>query len=84
MEEEAVVEEMGPMESPPCSKSSPGAERSPLPIPISGGCVVLGSLSMGASLSNLTEVANGSGIGPGLGDISECCVACVSLYLAPP
>ncbi|XP_023005829.1 F-box protein PP2-A15 isoform X2 [Cucurbita maxima] len=39
---------------------------------------------MGASLSNLSEVANGSTIGPGLGDIPESCVACVFLYLTPP
>ncbi|PKI72543.1 hypothetical protein CRG98_007065 [Punica granatum] len=39
---------------------------------------------MGASLSNLTEGANVSGIGPGLGDIPESCVACVFLYLTPP
>ncbi|KAI4300399.1 hypothetical protein L6164_033783 [Bauhinia variegata] len=37
---------------------------------------------MGASLSNLG--ANGSTIGPGLGDIPESCVACVFLYLTPP
>ncbi|KAK7392537.1 hypothetical protein VNO78_20980 [Psophocarpus tetragonolobus] len=37
---------------------------------------------MGASLSSLG--ANGSTIGPGLGDIPESCVACVFLYLAPP
>ncbi|KAK4481139.1 hypothetical protein RD792_012016 [Penstemon davidsonii] len=37
---------------------------------------------MGASLSNLSE--NGSGDGPGLGDIPESCVACVFLYLTPP
>ncbi|KAF8395324.1 hypothetical protein HHK36_019267 [Tetracentron sinense] len=36
---------------------------------------------MGASLSNLTE---GSNIGPGLGDIPESCVACVFMYLTPP
>lgn len=39
---------------------------------------------MGAALSNLTEGANGSTIGPGLGDIPESCVACVFLYLTPP
>ncbi|GLT75070.1 hypothetical protein SLA2020_468210 [Shorea laevis] len=39
---------------------------------------------MGASLSNLTEGANGSAMGPGLGDIPESCVACVFLYLTPP
>ncbi|XP_022933858.1 F-box protein PP2-A15-like isoform X2 [Cucurbita moschata] len=39
---------------------------------------------MGASLSNLSEVTNGSTIGPGLGDIPESCVACVFLYLTPP
>ncbi|KAK4798816.1 hypothetical protein SAY86_031142 [Trapa natans] len=39
---------------------------------------------MGASLSNLTEGANGSSISPGLGDIPENCVACVFLYLTPP
>lgn len=39
---------------------------------------------MGASLSNLTEGANGSGMGPGLGDIPESCVACVFMYLTPP
>lgn len=39
---------------------------------------------MGASLSNLAEGANGSTIGPGLGDIPESCVACVFLYLTPP
>lgn len=39
---------------------------------------------MGASLSNLTEGANGSAIGPGLGDIPESCVACVFMYLTPP
>ncbi|XP_010243198.1 PREDICTED: F-box protein PP2-A15-like [Nelumbo nucifera] len=40
---------------------------------------------MGATLSNLTEgVANGSTIGPGLGDIPESCVACVFMYLTPP
>ncbi|OVA19441.1 F-box domain [Macleaya cordata] len=39
---------------------------------------------MGASLSNLTEGANGSTIGPGLGDIPESCVACVFMYLTPP
>ncbi|KAM1094219.1 hypothetical protein FF1_009259 [Malus domestica] len=39
---------------------------------------------MGASLSNLTEGANGSGHGPGLGDIPESCVACVFMYLTPP
>ena len=38
---------------------------------------------MGASLSNLT--ADGSATrGPGLGDIPECCVAYVFLYLTPP
>jgi len=37
---------------------------------------------MGASLSSVG--ANGSIIGPGLGDIPECCVACVFLYLTPP
>ncbi|KAE9612353.1 hypothetical protein Lal_00014172 [Lupinus albus] len=37
---------------------------------------------MGSSLSNLGT--NGSTIGPGLGDIPECCVACVFLYLTPP
>ncbi|CAN1201010.1 F-box protein PP2-A15 [Linum perenne] len=40
---------------------------------------------MGASLSNLTEGANGGGFrGPGLGDIPENCVACVFTYLTPP
>ncbi|CAN0879957.1 F-box protein PP2-A15 [Linum grandiflorum] len=41
---------------------------------------------MGASLSNLTEGANGGGgaRGPGLGDIPESCVACVFTYLTPP
>lgn len=40
---------------------------------------------MGASLSNLSEGgANGSTLGPGLGDIPESCVACVFLYLTPP
>ncbi|CAI0408159.1 unnamed protein product [Linum tenue] len=39
---------------------------------------------MGASLSNLTEGANGAAIGPGLGDIPESCVACVFTYLTPP
>ncbi|XP_043707563.1 F-box protein PP2-A15-like isoform X2 [Telopea speciosissima] len=39
---------------------------------------------MGATLSNLTEGANGSGNGPGLGDIPESCVACVFMYLTPP
>lgn len=40
---------------------------------------------MGATLSNLTEVGNGSGGGgPGLGDIPESCVACVFMYLTPP
>lgn len=40
---------------------------------------------MGASLSNLTEGgSNGSGNGPGLGDIPESCVACVFMYLTPP
>ncbi|WVY98225.1 hypothetical protein V8G54_030376 [Vigna mungo] len=37
---------------------------------------------MGASLSSLG--ANGSTVGPGLGDIPESCVACVFLYLTPP
>ncbi|CAJ1968773.1 unnamed protein product [Sphenostylis stenocarpa] len=36
---------------------------------------------MGASQSSLG--ANGSTIGPGLGDIPESCVACVFLYLTP-
>ncbi|KAJ9181471.1 hypothetical protein P3X46_009599 [Hevea brasiliensis] len=39
---------------------------------------------MGASLSNLTEGANGAAMGPGLGDIPESCVACVFTYLTPP
>lgn len=39
---------------------------------------------MGASLSNLGEVVNGSTIGPGLGDIPENCVARVFLHLTPP
>ncbi|KAJ4969807.1 hypothetical protein NE237_002906 [Protea cynaroides] len=39
---------------------------------------------MGATLSNLTEGANGSANGPGLGDIPESCVACVFMYLTPP
>lgn len=39
---------------------------------------------MGASLSNLNDGANGSTLGPGLGDIPESCVACVFLYLTPP
>lgn len=41
---------------------------------------------MGATLSNLTEGggANGTGNGPGLGDIPESCVACVFMYLTPP
>ena len=42
---------------------------------------------MGASLSGLSEGANGgsaAGGGPGLGDIPESCVACVFLYLTPP
>lgn len=39
---------------------------------------------MGASLSNLTEGANGVAMGPGLGDIPESCVACVFTYLTPP
>ncbi|KAG0457948.1 hypothetical protein HPP92_022805 [Vanilla planifolia] len=38
---------------------------------------------MGASLSNLTEISNGCGGGPGLGDIPESCVACVFMYLTP-
>ncbi|CAL0316923.1 unnamed protein product [Lupinus luteus] len=37
---------------------------------------------MGSLLSNLGT--NGSTIGPGLGDIPECCVARVFLYLTPP
>ena len=37
---------------------------------------------MGASLSNLTEESNGGR--PSLGDIPECCVACVFHYLTPP
>ena len=37
---------------------------------------------MGASLSNLAD--SGLDSGPGLGDIPECCVACVFLYLTPP
>ncbi|KAG6580653.1 F-box protein PP2-A15, partial [Cucurbita argyrosperma subsp. sororia] len=39
---------------------------------------------MGAFLSYLAEVANGSTNDPGLGDIPESCVACVFLYLTPP
>uniref|UniRef100_A0A2P2J6G5 ATPP2-A13 n=1 Tax=Rhizophora mucronata TaxID=61149 RepID=A0A2P2J6G5_RHIMU len=39
---------------------------------------------MGASLSSLTEGANGAAMGPGLGDIPESCVACVFTYLTPP
>ncbi|XP_022983039.1 F-box protein PP2-A15-like isoform X3 [Cucurbita maxima] len=39
---------------------------------------------MGALLSYLAEVANGSTNDPGLGDIPESCVACVFLYLTPP
>ncbi|KAF8042549.1 hypothetical protein BT93_A1011 [Corymbia citriodora subsp. variegata] len=39
---------------------------------------------MGAALSGLTDGSNGSGAGPGLGDIPESCVACVFLYLTPP
>ncbi|KAJ7971473.1 F-box protein PP2-A15-like [Quillaja saponaria] len=39
---------------------------------------------MGASLSNLNDGNSGSGMGPGLGDIPESCVACVFLYLTPP
>ncbi|TQE02708.1 hypothetical protein C1H46_011681 [Malus baccata] len=38
---------------------------------------------MEASLSNLTDGTNGSGHGPGLGDIPEGYVACVFTYLTP-
>jgi hypothetical protein len=39
---------------------------------------------MGAAVSGLGEGANGSGMGPSLGDIPESCVACVFMYLTPP
>ncbi|KAL5545964.1 hypothetical protein UlMin_005651 [Ulmus minor] len=32
----------------------------------------------------MSEEANGSAVGPGLGDIPESCVACVFMYLTPP
>lgn len=39
---------------------------------------------MGASLSSQTEGTNRTGMGPGLGDIPEGCLACVFMNLTPP